>query len=139
MKKIIFAFFLSFGISFAQNGNILVPQASSNSSFDNWTFGGNIGATFGNYSLGVFITPRIGYKLTNDLELSANVNYTLQNTEYYQNNLIGFGPEIITSIEHFIPTLLSITISFLRKRNLQSKQLIFKKMRCTLVQVICST
>lgn len=94
MKKIIFAFFLSFGISFAQNGNILVPQASSNSSFDNWTFGGNIGATFGNYSLGVFITPRIGYKLTNNLELSANVNYTLQNTEYYQNNLIGFGPEI---------------------------------------------
>ena len=75
MKKIIFAFFLSFGISFAQNGNILVPQASSNSSFDNWTFGGNIGATFGNYSLGVFITPRIGYKLTNDLELSANVNF----------------------------------------------------------------
>ncbi|MDO4879878.1 MAG: hypothetical protein Q3983_01230 [Capnocytophaga sp.] len=112
MKKLIFAFFLGIGISFAQSGNILVPQASSSSSLDNWTFGGNIGATIGSYGLGVFVTPRIGYKLTQDLTLSANVNYTLQNTEYYRNNLIGFGPELhyylnrafytTTSFHHYI-------------------------------------
>ncbi|CEN37687.1 conserved hypothetical protein [Capnocytophaga cynodegmi] len=93
MKRLI----LTFGFIFICN--FLIAQQGSSSfsktySPNNWTFGGNIGLSGGSYGLGVFITPRVGYKVTEAFEVAVNLNYTFQNTEFYKNNLLGFGPSV---------------------------------------------
>lgn len=107
MKKIFLTFIL-FSIwawSFAQQGNVLAPNAPVP---NRWTFGGNIGISGGSYGWGFLLTPRVGYKITENLEAAMSVNYTLQNTEFYKNNLFGFGP----SINYYIQRNFYVSSSF---------------------------
>lgn len=93
MKKVILTFGFVFicGFLFAQQGSSSVSKSYS---LSKWTFGGNIGLSGGSYGLGVFVTPRVGYKVSENFEVAANLNYTFQNTKYYSNNLVGFGPSV---------------------------------------------
>ncbi|ATA88301.1 hypothetical protein [Capnocytophaga stomatis] len=93
MKKLIltFGFIFICGFLAAQQGNSSISKAYSP---NNWTFGGNVGLSGGSYGLGVFITPRVGYKISESFEIAMNLNYTFQSTEYYKNNLLGFGPSV---------------------------------------------
>lgn len=99
MKKLFFIFLL-IGSSCAlwsqeDNGNILLPKNQKNQNpFGGFTFGGNIGASFGDNVWGVSLSPRIGYKLTDDLELAFSVNYNWQKTSYSQYNFLGLGPAV---------------------------------------------
>ncbi|MDO4229211.1 MAG: hypothetical protein Q4C98_05295 [Capnocytophaga sp.] len=107
MKKLIltFGFILFCEILLAQQGTISTSNTYTSS---RWTFGGNIGITSGSYGLGLFVTPRVGYKLTENLEAAMNVNYTLQSTQYFRNNILGFGP----SLNYYIQRNFYVTSSF---------------------------
>ena len=97
MKQILLlAYLLLSFVSLAQeSGNILLPQNQKrNNPFENFTFGGNIGASFGNDLWGISLSPRIGYKLTDDLELAFLVNYNYQKGKYTQYNFLGLGPSL---------------------------------------------
>lgn len=90
MKKILFTILiLSFSISFAQVSDSLQIRDSK------WTFGGNAGisGSFGtNSGFGFSISPRVGYKLTDNLELGVLSGFSYQNTKYFSSNLFGIGP-----------------------------------------------
>ncbi|MDO5607708.1 MAG: hypothetical protein Q4G08_04540, partial [Capnocytophaga sp.] len=71
--------------------NSNTASSAPNSFNNNWTFGGNVGITGGSGGLGVFFTPRVGYLVAPNFEVSANVNYTLQNTNYFRSSIFGVG------------------------------------------------
>ena len=79
-------------LAMAQSPNILDPNYQ-NSHSNRWTYGGNIGLSY-TYGLGVDISPRVGYKITDDLELAAIVNGSLQHSEYYRSLSVSVGPAL---------------------------------------------
>ena len=95
MKKLFLslAFLTLTSLAMAQSTNILSPayQSSVNSPI---TYGGNVGINFTTYGLSLDLSPRIGYKITNDLELALNINGSLQHTEYYRSLSLGVGPSL---------------------------------------------
>ncbi|RKW12890.1 MAG: hypothetical protein D8H93_14360, partial [Capnocytophaga sp.] len=53
------------------DGNILLPKSRKNTNpFENWTLGGNVGFSVGGSLWGISVAPRVGYKLTESLELA---------------------------------------------------------------------
>ena len=90
MKKLILSLlFLSSTLIFA--------QMSESSSFNSgkWTFGGSAGinGTFGTYStFGVSIAPRVGYKISENLEFGGISSFSLLNSDFYTTTLFGIGP-----------------------------------------------
>lgn len=95
MKRILLAFIFLVASHFAiaQSPNILDPAYQS-SRPNPWTYGGNIGVNYNTYGWVVELSPRLGYKITEDLELSAVVNGSLFHTEYYRNLSVGVGPAL---------------------------------------------
>ncbi len=60
-----------------------------------WTFGGyaGIGGAFGSGGgTTVYITPRVGYKLTEDFEAGIAGNFSWSNSSYYSSTMVGVGP-----------------------------------------------
>lgn len=60
-----------------------------------WTFGGyaGLGGAFGNGGgVSLYITPRVGYKVTENLETGLASNLTWSNSKYYSSTMIGVGP-----------------------------------------------
>ena len=80
-------------LAWSQSPNILDPDYQ-NSRPNPWTYGGNIGIGYSTYGLGIDVSPRLGYKITEDLELAAVVNGSFQNSEYYRSLLVGVGPAL---------------------------------------------
>lgn len=84
MRKTILLFFCLFaGILSAQNEN------------NKWTFGGSAGIMggFGDQSnFGVSLTPRAGYKASEQLELGMTAGYNLQNSRFFSSTIFGIGP-----------------------------------------------
>ena len=84
MKKLTFTFFLFiFSFSFAQT------------STNKWTFGGSLGLNGGfgsNSTFGVHISPRVGYKVSEDLEVGMTAGVDWQNSSYSSSTLFGIGP-----------------------------------------------
>lgn len=91
MKKIsILLLLLLFGISYAQV-SISAPSVSENK----WTFGGGLGVSFGsNKSFGFEVSPRVGYRFTNDLEGGVMGSVNWQSSDYYKSTMVGVGPFI---------------------------------------------
>lgn len=91
MKKLLISCFVLFiGGLYAQNQSMTSGVARTSV----WTFGGNVGVSGGSGGLGIFISPRVGYKLTPDLEATAIANYTFLNSSSYRNSMFGIGPAI---------------------------------------------
>ncbi|MGP1478132.1 MAG: hypothetical protein ACTTJI_00420 [Capnocytophaga sp.] len=80
-------------LAMAQSPNILSPEYQ-NSQSNPWTYGGNIGLNYSNYGLGLDFSPRLGYKITENLELAAVVNGSIHHTQYFRNLSASIGPSL---------------------------------------------
>ncbi|PJJ64504.1 hypothetical protein [Chryseobacterium geocarposphaerae] len=87
-KFIIPLFLLISGSVFSQ-----VAVGTSPESNNRWTFGGGIGLGFGSNSyFNLSATPRVGYKLTNDLEGGVLGSISWQKSNAYSSTMLGVGP-----------------------------------------------
>jgi hypothetical protein len=89
MKKFIIPLFVMIsGILFSQ-----VSVGASPESTNRWTFGGGIGVGFGSQSAFYLqASPRVGYRLTNDLEGGVVGSVSWQTSDYYRSTMFGVGP-----------------------------------------------
>jgi hypothetical protein len=89
MKKFITPLFLIFsGIMFSQ-----VSVGTSPENNNRWTFGGGIGVGFGSQSyFALSASPRVGYRITNDLEAGVVGSVLWQTSDYYRSTMFGIGP-----------------------------------------------
>lgn len=93
-----FLYTISFLVISSVGFSQVTPSFSANYQNKNaqnsqWTYGGNIGVSLGN-SFGVSLSPSVGYKITNDLEADASINYSLQSSKFATNSIFGFGPSV---------------------------------------------
>lgn len=88
MKKIFTLSLLLFGIlSFSQIA--MSPETPAN----RWTFGGGLGIGFGSDSyFNLQVSPRVGYKITDQLEGGIIGNVSWQTSDFYKSTMFGIGP-----------------------------------------------
>jgi len=95
MKKIIAtSLFFSVLLVHAQIGT-RIPSAKIGGEESNWTFGGYAGLGLASGSGGgtsIYITPRIGYKITDNFEMGVSGNFTWSNSKYISSTMVGVGP-----------------------------------------------
>lgn len=76
--------------------NILAySQIATNSGkqSNRWTFGGGLGVGFGSNSyFNLQVSPRVGYKITDQLEGGIIGNVSWQSSDYYKSTMFGVGP-----------------------------------------------
>lgn len=90
MKKLIFLFTI-LGATFMQ----AQFRVNTTTSDKKWTFGGyaGLGGAFGNGGgTTLYITPRAGYKITDNLEAGVSGNFTWGNSKTYSSTMLGIGP-----------------------------------------------
>ncbi|SHF07844.1 hypothetical protein [Chryseobacterium takakiae] len=89
MKKFIIPLFLLIsGSVFCQ-----VAVGASPENNNRWTFGGGIGLGFGsNNYFNLSAAPRVGYRLTNDLEGGVLGSVSWQKSNAYSSTMFGAGP-----------------------------------------------
>lgn len=93
-KNFLFVLFILAVSLQAQIGTNL-PSAKIGGENSKWTFGGyaGLGGAFGNGGgTSLYITPRVGYKLTENFEVGAASNLTWNNSKYFSSTMIGVGP-----------------------------------------------
>lgn len=93
MKKLIQVLLLISGtLAFSQMGT----STNIGGENSNWTFGGSagLGGTFGsgNSATSVYLSPRVGYIITPNLEGGLATNFTWSNSQYFSSTTIGVGP-----------------------------------------------
>lgn len=81
---------------FFQAQTIPVGLGSTTSADSRWTFGGgaNVGFSSGNYSTGttIGISPRVGYKATENFEVGLVGSFTWGSSKYYSTTMFSAGP-----------------------------------------------
>lgn len=89
MKKITIAMMLILsGSLFSQ-----VSVGAASQEANKWTFGGGIGFGFGsNNYFNLSAAPRVGYRLTNDLEGGVLGSISWQKSNSYSSTMLGVGP-----------------------------------------------
>ncbi|WP_297983967.1 hypothetical protein [uncultured Chryseobacterium sp.] len=95
MKKLFLLALIS--ICFAVNAQIgtRFPGTQIGGENSKWTFGGyaGLGGAFGNGGgTTLYISPRVGYKVTENFETGLATNLTWSNSKYYSSTMIGVGP-----------------------------------------------
>lgn len=66
---------------------------SSGNQPNRWTFGGGLGLGFGSNSyFNLQVSPRVGYKITEQLEGGLSGNVSWQTSDYYRSTMFGVGP-----------------------------------------------
>ena len=66
---------------------------SSGTQTNRWTFGGGLGIGFGSNSyFNLQLSPRVGYKITDQLEGGIIGNVSWQSSNYYKSTMVGVGP-----------------------------------------------
>ncbi|WP_292009899.1 hypothetical protein [Chryseobacterium sp.] len=89
MKKYAIPLMLLFSGSVFSQISIGTPAQDNN----RWTFGGGIGLGFGsNSAFYIQASPRVGYRLTNDLEGGVVGSVSWQTSDYYRSTMFGVGP-----------------------------------------------
>lgn len=95
MKKNISLFtILLFTAVSAQIGTS-IPSGKIGGENSKWTFGGyaGLGGAFGNGGgIALYVTPRVGYKFTDNFEAGLATNLNWQNSKYYSSTMLGVGP-----------------------------------------------
>lgn len=94
MTKIVFFSLMFTGfLAFSQIGTSLPSAQVGNSK---WTVGGyaGLGGAFGSGGGGttLYITPRVGYKVTENFEAGLAGNFSWSNSRYYSSTMVGAGP-----------------------------------------------
>lgn len=94
MKKILLLSLLGAGIMASAQIGTRLPGAQIGDS--KWTFGGyaGLGGAFGSGGGGttLYVTPRVGYKVTENLETGLAANFSWSNSKYYSSTMFGVGP-----------------------------------------------
>ncbi|KMQ63962.1 hypothetical protein ACM40_04140 [Chryseobacterium sp. BLS98] len=89
MKKIIIPLMLVISGSLFSQVSIGTGSQETN----RWTFGGGIGVGFGsNSAFYLQASPRVGYKITDDLEGGVVGSVSWQTSDYYKSTMFGVGP-----------------------------------------------
>lgn len=89
MKKLIIPLFLM--ISGSMFSQVAIGASPENS--NRWTFGGGIGFGFGSNSyFNLSAAPRVGYRLTEDLEGGVLGSISWQKSNAYSSTMLGVGP-----------------------------------------------
>lgn len=89
MKKITIALMLILSGSVFSQVSVGAPIQENNK----WTFGGGIGLGFGsNSAFYLQASPRVGYRLTDDLEVGVIGSVSWQTSKYYNSTMFGAGP-----------------------------------------------
>ena len=66
---------------------------SSGTQTNRWTFGGGLGVGFGSNSyFNLQVSPRVGYKITEQLEGGMIGNVSWQTSDFYKSTMFGVGP-----------------------------------------------
>ena len=89
MKKAAFFLFVIVSVS------LQAQFTSAVASDSRWTFGGSagLGGSFGSGSAtSVYLSPRVGYKLTESTEAGLAGNFAWTNSSYYSATTVGVGP-----------------------------------------------
>lgn len=89
MKKLIIPLFIII------SGSVFSQVSVGTDSQDNnkWTFGGGIGLGFGsNSAFYLQASPRVGYRLTDDLEAGVIGSVSWQTSNSYKSTMFGVGP-----------------------------------------------
>lgn len=84
-----------FSFCFLASSLFYFSQVAVNSGSENnrWTFGGGLGLGFGSGGyFGLQVSPRIGYKITDQLEGGIIGNVSWQTSDYYKSTMFGVGP-----------------------------------------------
>lgn len=92
MKKLITLLSLSISIAgFAQ----IYEEGEELQNNNKWTYGGGLGVGFGsNSSFYLQASPRVGYKVTNDLEVGGMGSISWATSSYDKSSMFGVGPYI---------------------------------------------
>lgn len=89
MKKITIALMLILSGSVFSQVSVGAPIQENNK----WTFGGGVGLGFGsNSAFYLQASPRVGYRLTDDLEAGVIGSISWQTSNYYRSTMLGVGP-----------------------------------------------
>jgi len=89
MKKIAFLALLSISASLFSQNVIGTSTAPANK----WTFGGGIGFGFGsNSTFNLQASPRVGYRITDNLEGGITGTVMWQTSDYFNSTMFGVGP-----------------------------------------------
>lgn len=89
MKKFIIPLMLVISGSLFSQVSIGMGSQENN----RWTFGGGIGVGFGsNSAFYLQASPRVGYKITDDLEGGVVGSVSWQTSDYYKSTMFGVGP-----------------------------------------------
>ena len=91
MKILIANLLLSTTFAFAQIGTQLGGENSK------WTFGGSagFGGSFGgNGGTSIYISPKVGNKITEDFEGGLATDFTWSNSSYFSSTTFGVGPYV---------------------------------------------
>lgn len=96
MKKLLLSVTLiTVGFCNAQFGTN-IPTTKIGSENSKWTFGGNagLGGAFGSNGGGtaIYITPRVGYKIMENMEAGLAGNLSWSNSKYFSSTTVGVGP-----------------------------------------------
>ena len=96
MKKLLLIAGLTSGVAVSAQIGTSFPSTKVGGETSKWTFGGyaGLGGTLGSGGGGtaVYISPRVGYKVTEDFEAGLAGNFTWNNSKYYSSTMVGVGP-----------------------------------------------
>lgn len=95
MKKLLVLLSLAVSFSLSAQIGISTPATQLGGGNSPWTFGGyaGVGGAFGGGGgTTVYITPRVGYKLTDNFEMGVAGNFSWSNSSYFSSTMLGIGP-----------------------------------------------
>ncbi len=88
MKRVIFPFLVLVGTFFADAQNVDIPKSNR------WSYGGGAGLSIsgGYYGTNVSVYPRVGYLVSDDLEMGLSSDFSWTTSKYHTSIMIGVGP-----------------------------------------------
>ena len=86
MKRVIFPF-LILGTFFADAQNVDIPKSNR------WSYGGGAGLSIsgGYYGTNVSVYPRVGYLVSDNLEMGLSSDFSWTTSKYHTIIMIGVG------------------------------------------------
>ena len=95
VKKTLFLLLIASGFIAHAQLETNLPSGTMGAENSKWTFGGyaGLGGAFGNRGgLALYVAPKVGYKVTENLETGLATNFNWQNSKYYSSTMLGVGP-----------------------------------------------
>lgn len=95
MIKILSTAFMGMSLMISAQIRTDLPATNQEAESSRWTFGGyaGFGGSFGGYSGStLYVSPKVGYKATENLEAGLAGNLSWSNSKYYSSTMVGIGP-----------------------------------------------